>query len=61
MGGAGAHGLLSPQYGKKKLKYLPYNHQHEYFFLSECWGAPTITPEQPSILLPPDTFFRLRK
>ena len=30
--------LLSPQYGKKKLKYLPYNHQHEYFFLSECWG-----------------------
>ncbi|NWR78846.1 FADS2 desaturase, partial [Centropus unirufus] len=23
------------EYGKKKLKYLPYNHQHEYFFLSE--------------------------
>ncbi|NXK81249.1 FADS2 desaturase, partial [Amazona guildingii] len=22
------------EYGKKKLKYLPYNHQHEYFFLS---------------------------
>ncbi|KAG6922788.1 fatty acid desaturase 2, partial [Chelydra serpentina] len=21
------------EYGKKKLKYLPYNHQHEYFFL----------------------------
>lgn len=30
------HSLLSPQYGKKKLNYLPYNHQHEYFFLSEC-------------------------
>lgn len=47
--GAGARGLtgagcspslLFPQYGKKKLKYLPYNHQHEYFFLSECWGPP---------------------
>ncbi|KAH0512690.1 Fatty acid desaturase 2 [Microtus ochrogaster] len=23
------------EYGKKKLNYLPYNHQHEYFFLSE--------------------------
>ncbi|NXJ08150.1 FADS2 desaturase, partial [Odontophorus gujanensis] len=23
------------EYGKKKLKYLPYNHQHEYFFFSE--------------------------
>ncbi|NXX84250.1 FADS2 desaturase, partial [Urocolius indicus] len=23
------------EYGKKKLKYLPYNHQHEYFFLSD--------------------------
>ncbi|NXI63192.1 FADS2 desaturase, partial [Anseranas semipalmata] len=22
------------EYGKKKLKYLPYNHQHEYFFLT---------------------------
>ncbi|NXK42371.1 FADS2 desaturase, partial [Piprites chloris] len=22
------------EYGKKKLKYLPYNHQHEYFFLN---------------------------
>nr|KAF6465049.1 fatty acid desaturase 2 [Rousettus aegyptiacus] len=21
------------EYGKKKLKYLPYNHQHQYFFL----------------------------
>lgn len=27
---------LSPQYGKKKRRYLPYNHQHLYFFLSEC-------------------------
>ncbi|NWW98723.1 FADS2 desaturase, partial [Caloenas nicobarica] len=23
------------EYGKKKLKYLPYNHQHEYFFLRD--------------------------
>lgn len=35
--------LFFPQYGKKKLKYLPYNHQHEYFFLSECWGPPRST------------------
>lgn len=42
--------LCSPQYGKKKLKYLPYNHQHEYFFLSECQGAPhNHTPQGPSI------------
>ncbi|NWU67511.1 FADS2 desaturase, partial [Pterocles burchelli] len=27
------------EYGKKKLKYLPYNHQHEYFFLSEYLGG----------------------
>lgn len=49
---------LSPcvlQYGKKKLKYLPYNHQHEYFFLSEyppfslpfSWNA--TCPFQPSM------------
>lgn len=37
--GASTHGLSPPQYGKKKLKYLPYNHQHEYFFLSE-YGEP---------------------
>ncbi|XP_070313572.1 acyl-CoA 6-desaturase isoform X3 [Odocoileus virginianus] len=30
-----------PQYGKKKLKYLPYNHQHEYFFLI---GPPLLIP-----------------
>lgn len=29
-------GHLSPQYGQKKRRYLPYNHQHLYFFLSEC-------------------------
>ncbi|NWV31558.1 FADS2 desaturase, partial [Grantiella picta] len=42
------------EYGKKKLKYLPYNHQHEYFFLSEyppsslpySWNA--THPLQPS-------------
>lgn len=38
--------LLSPQYGQKKLKYLPYNHQHEYFYLSECW-TPITTPRTP--------------
>lgn len=39
---------LFPQYGKKKLKYLPYNHQHEYFFLSEygCLRAPTLLSPQ---------------
>ncbi|NXM09886.1 FADS2 desaturase, partial [Ploceus nigricollis] len=26
------------EYGKKKLKYLPYNHQHEYFFLRPGLG-----------------------
>lgn len=31
---------LSPQYGKKKRRYLPYNHQHLYFFLSEYLLAP---------------------
>uniref|UniRef100_A0A096N608 Acyl-CoA 6-desaturase n=1 Tax=Papio anubis TaxID=9555 RepID=A0A096N608_PAPAN len=34
------------EYGKKKLKYLPYNHQHEYFFLSECSGPPILAPWQ---------------
>ncbi|KAM9079630.1 acyl-CoA 6-desaturase isoform 3-T4 [Megaptera novaeangliae] len=29
------------EYGKKKLKYLPYNHQHEYFFLI---GPPLLIP-----------------
>ncbi|NXR72368.1 FADS2 desaturase, partial [Pycnonotus jocosus] len=28
------------EYGKKKLKYLPYNHQHEYFFL-KCLIPPS--------------------
>ncbi|NXU57171.1 FADS2 desaturase, partial [Turnix velox] len=27
------------EYGKKKLKYMPYNHQHEYFFLSDILTA----------------------
>lgn len=43
-GGFGSRSLLFPQYGKKKLKYLPYNHQHQYFFLSECRGAPRPHP-----------------
>ncbi|XP_033612470.1 acyl-CoA 6-desaturase, partial [Fukomys damarensis] len=29
------------EYGRKKLKYLPYNHQHEYFFLI---GPPLLIP-----------------
>lgn len=29
--------LLRFQYGKKKLKYFPYNHQHEYFFFGELF------------------------
>ncbi|XP_039620113.1 acyl-CoA 6-desaturase isoform X1 [Polypterus senegalus] len=29
------------EYGKKKLKYLPYNHQHEYFFFI---GPPLLIP-----------------
>ncbi|PIO39818.1 hypothetical protein AB205_0126200, partial [Aquarana catesbeiana] len=29
------------EYGKKKLKYLPYNHQHQYFFLI---GPPLLIP-----------------
>ncbi|XP_005988034.2 acyl-CoA 6-desaturase [Latimeria chalumnae] len=29
------------EYGKKKWKYLPYNHQHEYFFLI---GPPLLIP-----------------
>ena len=29
------------EYGKKQLKYLPYNHQHEYFFLI---GPPLLIP-----------------
>uniref|UniRef100_A0A8C2P7Z7 Fatty acid desaturase domain-containing protein n=1 Tax=Capra hircus TaxID=9925 RepID=A0A8C2P7Z7_CAPHI len=31
---------VSPQYGKKKRRYLPYNHQHLYFFLI---GPPLLT------------------
>ncbi|XP_063293830.1 acyl-CoA 6-desaturase [Pelobates fuscus] len=29
------------EYGKKKMKYLPYNHQHQYFFLL---GPPLLIP-----------------
>ncbi|XP_045711290.1 acyl-CoA (8-3)-desaturase isoform X4 [Phyllostomus hastatus] len=28
--------ILSVELGKQKKKYMPYNHQHKYFFLSEC-------------------------
>ncbi|NXO02625.1 FADS2 desaturase, partial [Rhinopomastus cyanomelas] len=35
------------EYGKKKLKYLPYNHQHEYFFLI------TVEPRAPLCCCPP--------
>lgn len=44
-------GLLSLQYGKKKRRYLPYNHQHLYFFLSEyprsLWGCETLLGQLP--------------
>lgn len=55
---------LSPQYGQKKRRYLPYNHQHLYFFLSEyllaLWGGNVVGPNlipaaflrTPSHLLP---------
>ena len=42
------------EYRKKKLKYLPYNHQHEYFFLSECRGAPQpLPPSHPNVAIHP--------
>ncbi|NWX75471.1 FADS2 desaturase, partial [Alca torda] len=45
------------EYGKKKLKYLPYNHQHEYFFLTRIL-LPLLIPH--SHTLPnPNTFFPL--
>ncbi|NWV29514.1 FADS2 desaturase, partial [Origma solitaria] len=39
------------EYGKKKLKYLPYNHQHEYFFLSEIL-LPFLIPCPHTLLIP---------
>ncbi|NWT99088.1 FADS2 desaturase, partial [Urocynchramus pylzowi] len=39
------------EYGKKKLKYLPYNHQHEYFFLSEIL-LPFLIPCSHTLLIP---------
>ncbi|NWY27365.1 FADS2 desaturase, partial [Pheucticus melanocephalus] len=39
------------EYGKKKLKYLPYNHQHEYFFLSEI-PLPFLIPCSHKLLIP---------
>ncbi|NXP86741.1 FADS2 desaturase, partial [Passerina amoena] len=39
------------EYGKKKLKYLPYNHQHEYFFLSEI-PLPFLIPSSHTLLIP---------
>ncbi|KFP31334.1 Fatty acid desaturase 2 [Colius striatus] len=41
------------EYGKKKLKYLPYNHQHEYFFLKHLLQSqltlsiPSLGPPSP--------------
>lgn len=29
--------IFSSQYGIKKIKHMPYNHQHQYFFL--CMDA----------------------
>ncbi|NXY46688.1 FADS2 desaturase, partial [Ceuthmochares aereus] len=39
------------EYGKKKLKYLPYNHQHEYFFLSEYLPCTLHFPLNANLLL----------
>ncbi|NWS87029.1 FADS2 desaturase, partial [Toxostoma redivivum] len=37
------------EYGKRKLKYLPYNHQHEYFFLR---FSPFLIPCSHTLLIP---------
>ncbi|KFO91413.1 Fatty acid desaturase 2, partial [Buceros rhinoceros silvestris] len=42
------------EYGKKKLKYLPYNHQHEYFFLidlpnPDCVNSSSLNPSFPAL------------
>lgn len=34
--------FFSPQLGIKKKKYMPYNHQHKYFFISEYLHSPAI-------------------
>lgn len=34
-----------PQLGIKKKKYMPYNHQHKYFFISEYLHPPAIPGE----------------
>ncbi|KFO58322.1 Fatty acid desaturase 2 [Corvus brachyrhynchos] len=39
------------EYGKKKLKYLPYNHQHEYFFLTRIL-LPFLIPCSHTLLIP---------
>ncbi|NXI88650.1 FADS2 desaturase, partial [Rhipidura dahli] len=39
------------EYGKKKLKYLPYNHQHEYFFLTRI-PLPFLMPCSHTLLIP---------
>uniref|UniRef100_A0A4W3J292 Fatty acid desaturase 2 n=1 Tax=Callorhinchus milii TaxID=7868 RepID=A0A4W3J292_CALMI len=39
------------EYGKKKLNYLPYNHQHQYFFLSKCAHLPILIPSHFSLCL----------
>ncbi|NWQ86600.1 FADS2 desaturase, partial [Burhinus bistriatus] len=46
------------EYGKKKLKYLPYNHQHEYFFLSEYLPC-TLPFSLNTKLLPPQNLMPL--
>lgn len=33
------------QLGIKKKKYMPYNHQHKYFFISEYLYSPSIPCE----------------
>ncbi|NXS94202.1 FADS2 desaturase, partial [Jacana jacana] len=53
------------EYGKKKLKYLPYNHQHEYFFLTidltvcylQCSYCLTFLLMSPSSTSPQQSWF----
>ncbi|NXM73698.1 FADS2 desaturase, partial [Serilophus lunatus] len=44
------------EYGKKKLKYLPYNHQHEYFFLRFFFFSSFHTLPDPNTFRDPHFF-----
>lgn len=38
-----------PQLGIKKKKYMPYNHQHKYFFISEYLNSPGCTSDMENL------------